>query len=92
MAFCPKKKKQEGRHFIKRTYCRTILQSLASRESNGTSFTFMMDSNCQPFPVKSHRIIHGLRTPNEGINRDPINQRYLKNWADVADKICFCRT
>ena len=29
--------------------------------------------------------IHGLRTPNEGIN-----QRYLKNWADVADKIC-CR-
>ena len=23
---------------------------------------------------------HGLRTPNEGIN-----QRYLKNWADVAD-------
>ena len=30
-------------------------------------------------------ISHGLRTPNEGIN-----QRYLKNWADVADKIC-CR-
>ena len=28
---------------------------------------------------------HGLRTPNEGRN-----QRYLKNWADVADKIC-CR-
>ena len=28
---------------------------------------------------------HGLRTPNESIN-----QRYLKNWADVADKIC-CR-
>ena len=27
---------------------------------------------------------HGLRTPNEGTN-----QRYLKNWADVADKICF---
>ena len=30
---------------------------------------------------------HGLRTPNEGIN-----QRYLKNWADVADKICFGNT
>ena len=29
--------------------------------------------------------LHGLRTPNEGIN-----QRYLKNWADGADKIC-CR-
>ena len=28
-----------------------------------------------------------LRTPNEGIN-----QRYLKNWADVADKLCFGRT
>ena len=26
---------------------------------------------------------HGLRTPNEGIN-----QRNLKIWADVADKIC----
>ena len=25
--------------------------------------------------------------PNEGIN-----QKYLKNWADVADKICFGRT
>ena len=30
---------------------------------------------------------HGLQTPNEGIN-----QRYLKNWADVAGKICFGRT
>ena len=30
--------------------------------------------------------IHGLRTPNEGIN-----QRNLKIWADVADKICLGR-
>ena len=30
---------------------------------------------------------HGLWTPNEGIH-----QRYLKNWPDVADKICFGRT
>ena len=30
---------------------------------------------------------HGLRTRNEGINKG-----YLKNWADVADKICFGRT
>jgi hypothetical protein len=29
----------------------------------------------------------GLRTPNQGIN-----QRYLRNWAEVADKICFSRT
>ena len=32
-----------------------------------------------------HTFKHGLRRPNEGIN-----QRYLKKWADVADKIC-CR-
>ena len=30
---------------------------------------------------------HGLRTPNEGTNL-----RYLKKWADVADKICCCHT
>jgi hypothetical protein len=35
----------------------------------------------------SDLVIHGLRTPNEGIN-----QIYLKIWADVADKICFGRT
>ena len=34
-----------------------------------------------------YQLDHGLRTPNEGIN-----QRYLKNWADVVDKICFGRT
>jgi hypothetical protein len=34
-----------------------------------------------------HAVYHGLRTPNEGIN-----QRYLKNWANVAVKICFGRT
>ena len=33
------------------------------------------------YPVVSH---HGLQTPNEGKN-----ERYLKNWADVADKICL---
>ena len=37
--------------------------------------------------VRSYVDAHGLRTPNEGIN-----QRYLKNWAEVADKICFGRT
>ena len=34
-----------------------------------------------------HQSAHGLRTPNEGIN-----QRNLKFWANVADKICFGRT
>ena len=37
--------------------------------------------------IKLNMSKHGLRTPNEGIN-----QSYLKNWADVADKICFGRT
>ena len=39
----------------------------------------------------THEILNsadqGLRTPGEGIN-----QRNLKIWADVADKICFGRT
>ena len=30
---------------------------------------------------------HGLRTANEGIN-----QKNLKSWTDLADKICFSRT
>ena len=38
-------------------------------------------------PLFLKHFIHGLRTPNEGVNL-----RYLKNWADVADKICFGRT
>ena len=37
--------------------------------------------------MDTYGVQHELRTPNEGIN-----QRYLKNWADVADKICFGRT
>ena len=42
----------------------------------------------QSFTLKiASTLGHGLRTPNEGINH-----RYLKNWADVADKICFGRT
>ena len=35
----------------------------------------------------SYYAIHGLRTPNEGMN-----QRNLKIWANVAGKICFSRT
>ena len=38
-------------------------------------------------PLTRGAYTHGLRTPNEGIN-----QRYLKIWANVADKICFGRT
>ena len=31
--------------------------------------------------IDSNGWLHGLRTPNDGIN-----QRNLKNWADVADQ------
>ena len=43
-----------------------------------------MYCNGQVFYESDVMYHHGLRTPNEGIN-----QRYLKNWADVADKIRF---
>ena len=38
------------------------------------------------FILQRKLLYHGLRTPNEDIN-----QRYLRNWANVADKICFGR-
>ena len=34
--------------------------------------------------LSMYRVVHGLRTSNEGIN-----QRNLKIRANVADKICF---
>jgi hypothetical protein len=40
-----------------------------------------------PLAAAAIACYHGLRTPDEGIN-----QKYLKNLADVADKICFGRT
>ena len=39
------------------------------------------------YQAKVLTITHELRTPNEGID-----QRNLKIWADMADKICFGRT
>ena len=46
-----------------------------------------VNSLLPPSVLVLYELSHGLRTPNEGIN-----QRYLKNWAEVADKICFGRT
>ena len=46
---------------------------------------FVKTHKKQNFVWKLNYFSHGLRTPNEGIN-----QRHLKIWADVADKIC-CR-
>ena len=42
---------------------------------------YLTSSEC-----KVNGLIHGLQTPNQGIN-----QRNMKFWADVADK-CFGRT
>ena len=64
-----------------------------SKKDGPISFSYTIEGYLGPFWAllegdrKLKLIIHGLRTPNEGIN-----QRYLKNWADVADKICFGRT
>ena len=38
--------------------------------------------NIDTAKTKAMHSKHGLRTLNKGIN-----QKYLKNWADVADKI-----
>ena len=50
--------------------------------SNDFNYLSLIALDSFQFFISSY---HGLRTPNEGIN-----QRYLKKWADVADKIC-CR-
>ena len=63
------------------TTCTAIQVPGAFQIAKGT-VTFYSALDRLPIPSA-----HGLRTPNEGIN-----QRYLKNRADVADKICFGRT
>ena len=52
-----------------------LFSSLCPSQTNFITLTLLLTS------------IHGLRTPNEDINK-----RYLKNWAGVADKIFFGRT
>ena len=49
---------------------------------------YISSSNITSWP-QHFAVCHGLRTPN--VN-EGIHQRYLKNWADVADKIRFGRT
>jgi hypothetical protein len=48
---------------------------------------FMKSKIKQLLKISAFYLDQGLWTLNEGIN-----QRYLKNWADVEDKICFGRT
>ena len=71
-------------------------QSSFSVASGTLSFKFLTLALYAMGPYKRRKKVkwawlipstHGLRTHNEGIN-----QRYQKNWADVADKICFSRT
>ena len=60
-----------------------FLRMIRERSKTHSRFGHYFYSNlyeCAPMGLR-----HRLRTPNEGIN-----QRYLINWADVAEKIC-CR-
>ena len=59
---------------------------LGGVDNQMTNFEFLVYI-FQSFDTLPIHFNHGLRTPNEGIK-----QQYLKNWADVADKICFGRT
>ena len=55
--------------------------------SNQTFLKFFNERTSSKFSRILSSNPSGLRTPNEGIN-----QRNLKIWGDVADKICFGRT
>ena len=55
-----------------------------SLRKNLGSFSIQKVSNQYKFKIGILRR-QGLRTPNEGIN-----QRYMKNWADVQTKYAFC--
>ena len=63
---------------------------IAAKQQRGTRSVTQWVKMLSGFKHKSENVahehvhVHGLRTPNEGIN-----QRYLKNLADVADKICL---
>ena len=71
--------------FVRRKQCRHLLH-LRQQKKRGCIDHFVTTSLIIIIPAFwLFYENHGLRTPNEGIN-----QRYLKNWADVADKIC-CR-
>ena len=62
--------------------CRQVGSSLAKSHCLGMNYYVNFLGG-----IASNGFYHGLWTPNEGIN-----QRNLKFWADVADKICFGRT
>jgi len=59
---------------------------ITAREFPDYKFDYIR-TTLQSMEILTHHLNHGLRTPNEGIN-----QRNLKIWVDVANKICFGRT
>ena len=67
-----------------RKNCYSDLEKLLKFRAKDREFAKFLRS-LEQFIQTAKGLNHGLRTPNEGIN-----QRNLKNWADVADKIC-CR-
>ena len=77
---------------------RANIQLQRKGKAGGGKLLHISNSNCHTYAHEQTRgwggrcvsvscllaCSHGLRTPNEGIN-----QKYLENGADVADKICF---
>ena len=75
--------------FIVWTNCWSDLKKFANSRPSASNFKcfsrylkqFFSHSRSEQFWWKKY---HGLRTSNEGLN-----QRYMKNLANLADKICF---
>ena len=60
-----------------------IIQRLQRIQTVNWSTFSLTHGNIPEFQAKKvYGLDHRLRTPNEGIN-----QRYLKNWANVADTV-----
>ena len=57
---------------------------LSPDNNSGKTFEEQIVIGIKSRKIVSNMTIHGLRTPDEGIN-----QRNLKFWANVADTICF---
>ena len=68
-------------------YTHNIPHGTKKLHYRGLVLQILLESTCSYMFYGTYGDDHGLRTPNEGKN-----QKYLKNWVDVADKICFGRT
>ena len=78
-----------GGEKFRRAWCQTYLCRKADSSHTRFVYSIRVPSKLEVYANRNldHGLRHGLWTPNEGIN-----QRNLKIWANVADKICFGRT